>query len=204
MAEGTAMQMLRNSPIHQELVDFNPVDTKAMLVLLTQLPLAIAQAAAYINENRTTSSDYLTLLDCQEQAIIELLTEEFEDDARYSDLKNPVATTWLISFRMIQQRNWLAADYMSLVTYIDHEDIPKLLLPPGPSPKCEMDAIGILIAYSFITIRPEDAALDLHRLVHLTIRNLLREEGSLAEWMFRATMHLEEVFPDHEHGNMAI
>lgn len=204
MAEDTATQMLRNSLIHKELVDSDPLNTKAMLAWLTHLPLAISQAAAYINENGITISDYLTLVDCQEQVIIELLTEDFEDDARYSDLKNPVATTWLISFRMIQQRNSLAADYMSFMACIDHKDIPKLLLPPGPSPKNEMDAIGTLSAYSFVTVRPEDAALDLHRLVHLTIRNWLREEGLLAGWTHRAIDRLEEVFPNHEHGNRAI
>ena len=65
---------------------------------------------------------------CQEQEIIELLTEEFEDDARYSDMKNPVATTWLISFRQIQQRDPLAAEYMSFMACIDHKDVPQLLL----------------------------------------------------------------------------
>lgn len=201
MAEGIATQMLRNCLIHKELIDSEPLDTKAMLAWLTHLPLAISQASAYINENGIIISDYLKLVDCQEQTIIELLTEEFEDDARYSDVKNPVATTWLISFRTIQQRNSLAADYMSFMACIDHKEIPKLLLPPGPSPKNEMDAIGTLSAYSFITIRSEDAALELHRLVHLTIRNWLREEGSLAEWMHRAIKRLEEVFPNHEHGN---
>lgn len=204
MAEGTATQMLRNSLIHKDLVDSNPLDAKAMLSWLTHLPLAIAQAAAYINENGITISDYLILVDCQEQTIIELLTEEFEDDARYSDLKNPVATTWLISFQMIQQCNSLAADYMSFMACIDHKDIPKFLLPPGPSRKSEMDAIGTLSAYSFITIRPEDAAVDLHRLVHITIRNWLRREGLLAEWTHRAITRLEEVFPNHEHGNRSM
>ncbi|POR39249.1 hypothetical protein TPAR_00552 [Tolypocladium paradoxum] len=78
MAEDTATRMLRNLLIHKELVDSRP--------------------AAYINENGITLADYLTLVDCQEHENIELLTEEFEDDARYSDMKNPVATTWLISF----------------------------------------------------------------------------------------------------------
>ncbi|KAG8162876.1 hypothetical protein KVR01_007354 [Diaporthe batatas] len=201
MAESTAAQMLRNSLIRKELVDSQQAETKAILAWLTHLPLAIAQAAAYINETGIAISDYLSLVSCQEETVIELLTEEFEDDARYSDSKNPVATTWLISFQMIQQRNPLAADYMYFMACIDHKDIPKLLLPPGASPKKEVDAIGTLSAFSFITTRPEDAALDLHRLVHLTIRNWLRKEGTLAEWMHKAVTRLEEVFPNHEHGN---
>jgi len=201
MPEEISTQMLRNFLIHKELVDSRPADTKAILTWLTHLPLAIAQAAAYINENGVTLADYLTLVQCQEQEVIELLTEEFEDDARYSDMKNPVATTWLISFQMIQKNDPLAAEFMSLMACVDHKDIPQHLLPPGPSRKKEMDSIGTLSAYSFVTRRPEDAALDLHRLVHLTIRNWLRNEGTLAEWTRRAAARLEEVFPDHNHGN---
>ncbi len=204
LTEDTATRMLRNLLIHKELVDSRPGDAKTMLAWLTHLPLAIAQAAAYINENGITLADYLTLVDCQEQEIIELLTEEFEDDARYSDMKNPVATTWLISFQKIQQRDPLAADYMAFMACLDHKDIPQLLLPPGPSRKKEMDSLGTLNAYSFVTGRSEDAAFDLHRLVHLAIRNWLRKEGVLADWTRRAVVRLEEVFPDPEHGNRTL
>ncbi|KAF2468341.1 TPR-like protein [Lindgomyces ingoldianus] len=204
MTEDTATRMLRNLLIHKDLVDSRPADTKAMLAWLTYLPLAIAQAAAYINENGISLADYLVLVGCQEQEAIELLTEEFEDDARYSDMKNPVATTWLISFRQIQQHDPLAAEYMSFMACINHKDVPQLLLPPGPSRKKEMDSIGTLSAYSFITRRSEDLALDLHRLVHLTVRNWLRNEGVLAEWTRRAVARLEEVFPGHAHTNRAV
>jgi hypothetical protein len=41
---------------------------------------------------------------------IDLLNEEFEDDGRYYNIKNPVTTTWLISFQRIRHRDPLAAD----------------------------------------------------------------------------------------------
>ena len=204
MTEDTAILMLRNSLIDKNLVDTRPADAKAMLAWLTRLPLAIAQAAAYINQNGVTLADYLALVNCQESEIIDLLTEQFEDDARYSDSKNPVATTWLVSFQQIQQRDPLAADYMSFMACIDHKNVPQLLLPPGSSRKQEMDAIGTLSAYSFITRRAEDLAFDLNRLVHLMIRSWLRNKGVLAEWTRKAVARLEEVFPDHEHRNRAM
>lgn len=204
MTEDTAMRMLQSLLIQKSLVGSRPADAKAMLEWLTHLPLAIAQAAAYINENGITLADYLVLLNCQEHEIIDLLTEEFEDDARYPDMRNPVATTWLISFQQIQQRDALAADYMSFLACVDHKDVPQLLLPPGPSRKKEMDAIGTLSAYSFVTRRSEASSLDLHRLVHLTIRNWLWNEDLLADWTCRAVARLEEVFPDHEHRNRAV
>jgi hypothetical protein len=65
MTEDSAIRMLRNSLIDKNLVDTRPADAKAMLAWLTHLPLAIAQAAAYINENGLTLADYLALVDCQ-------------------------------------------------------------------------------------------------------------------------------------------
>jgi hypothetical protein len=56
-----------------------------LLQQLTFLPLAIVQAAAYINENGITFSAYLSLLKDQEQDVIDLLSEDFEDDGRYRD-----------------------------------------------------------------------------------------------------------------------
>jgi hypothetical protein len=71
------------------------------------------QAAACINENSIALGDYLSLLKEQEESVIELLSEEFEDDWRYQSVKNPVATTWLISFEQIRHRDPLAAEYLS-------------------------------------------------------------------------------------------
>ncbi|XTI82855.1 hypothetical protein V2W45_1338000 [Cenococcum geophilum] len=51
-------------------------------------------------------SDYLSLLAEQEEEVIGLLSEEFED-GRYRNMKNSVATTWLISFGQIRQRDQL-------------------------------------------------------------------------------------------------
>ena len=80
-----------------------------LLVDLTYLPLAIVQAAAYINENGIALADYLSLLKEKEEDIIDLLSEDFEDNGRYHNVKNPVATTWLISFEQIRRRDPLAA-----------------------------------------------------------------------------------------------
>ena len=96
-------------------------------------------------------------------------------------MKNPVATTWLISFEQIRQRDPLAADYLSFMACVDAKDIPQSLLPPGQSRKKEIDAMGILQGYSFIAKRSADSAVNIHRLVHLAMRNWLRKEGLLAD-----------------------
>ncbi|KAJ5003836.1 putative phosphorylase superfamily protein [Colletotrichum sp. SAR 10_99] len=52
---------------------------KEFLEDLTCLPLAIAQAAAYIKENRISIQEYLRLLRNTEQDMIELLSSRFHD-----------------------------------------------------------------------------------------------------------------------------
>ncbi|PQE33503.1 hypothetical protein CJF32_00003387 [Rutstroemia sp. NJR-2017a WRK4] len=202
MGEDVAIQLLQKCLIKPDLVNNKP-DTTALLEELTYLPLAIIQAAAYINENGITFADYLSLLAEQEEDVIDLLSEEFDDDGRYSNVKNPVATTWLISFEQIRHRDPLAAEYLSFMACIEPKDIPQSLLPAGRSRKKEIDAIGILDAYSFITKRVADQALDLHRLVHLTTRNWLQQKYLITEWAERAIIRLEEVFPDDDHKNRA-
>ena len=119
-------------------------------------------------------------------------------------MKNPVATTWLISFEQIRQRDPLAAEYLSFMACVEPKDIPQSLLPPGPTRKKEIDAIGTLNAYSFIVRRPTDMALDLHRLVHLATRNWLRKEGLLTVSIEKALVRLEEVFPNDSHENRSL
>ncbi|KAL7790606.1 hypothetical protein V8C43DRAFT_71599 [Trichoderma afarasin] len=167
------------------LVDQEPVsqqDVEALLIQLMYLPLAIVQAAVYINTNGISLGDYLSLLEEQEEDVIDLLSEDFEDDGRYHDLKNPIATTWLISFEQIRHRDPLAADYLSFMACVDAKDIPQSLLPPGQSRKQEMEAMGTLQGYSFIAKRSVDSAITVHRLVHLAMRNWLRKEGLLSHW----------------------
>ncbi|KAK5073395.1 hypothetical protein LTR70_010318 [Exophiala xenobiotica] len=179
MGEKAATQLLKKSLASPNLVD-DTQDATALLESLTYFPLAIAQAAAYINENGITLSDYSLLLEQKEEETIDILSEEFKDYGSYRDVKNPVATTWLISFERIQRSDPLAAGYLSFIACVNPRDIPESLLPPGPSRNQEVKAIGTLAAYSFISRRPVEFSLDLHRLVHLATRNWLRQEEMLS------------------------
>ena len=69
--------------------------TLALLERLTYLPLAIVQAASYININDVSIPLYLDLLSDSEENVIELLSEDFQTKGRYKDGENPVALTWL-------------------------------------------------------------------------------------------------------------
>ncbi|KAL4766480.1 uncharacterized protein BDW70DRAFT_165606 [Aspergillus foveolatus] len=173
-----------------------------LLEQLAFLPLAINQAAAYINENSIDFSDYIELLQDQESKVIELLSEDFGDDWRYNEIQNPVATTWLISFQQVRQLNQLAADYLLFMACINPRDIAKSLLPETVSKKKSTDAVGLLKAFSFIN--EQGGRLSLHRLVHLSTRNWLRTQSRFRQQLSKTALRFEEVFPTHTYTNRAI
>lgn len=168
-------------------------DAQDLVSQLVFLPLAIVQASMYINANRICLRDYLSQMEDQEEGLIQLLSEDFEDHGRYPDIKNPVATTWLISFNSIRQQNALAAKYLAFMSCVDSKDIPLSMLPSGPSQKEETDAIGTLVAYSFVTRHVDHSTMTLHRLVHLATRNWLKREGQLQDTMRTAVATLGEL-----------
>ncbi|KAL4947036.1 hypothetical protein BDW69DRAFT_204829 [Aspergillus filifer] len=200
MDEAKALELLGERLVDKSLLQDR--DQAALLLKqLVYLPLAIVQAASYINENcLETLSDYLSLLFAKEEEVIDLLSEEFEDDWRPHNTTNPVATTWLISFERVQRTSPFAADILSFMACIEPTEIPESLLPPAASRKAWVESIGILEGYAFVTRRPTKS-FDLHRLVHLAMRNWLRENRVLSKWTLTALTRLEGIFPNDDHTN---
>jgi tetratricopeptide (TPR) repeat protein len=87
---------------------------------------------------------------------------------------------------------------------IDSRDIPPLLLPPAPSQIKQCKALGVLKAYAFTAEQPINQFLNLHRLVHLAIRNWLRNENTLNQWTIKTGARLNRVFPDDDHRNQRL
>ncbi|KAN0075017.1 hypothetical protein V8E54_007628 [Elaphomyces granulatus] len=161
--------------------------TTQLLCQLGCLPLAIIQAASYMNQTGVSVATYLSLLERQENEIVELLSQDFEDEWRYAESKNPVAVTWLISFHQIQRLNSLTEDYLSFMSCIDPRDILITQI-----------ALGLLKAYSFITGQADDQTLSLHRLVHLA---MLQSGGMLEQWTVNTGKRVREILPSSAHEN---
>ncbi|KAL3438073.1 hypothetical protein BDV09DRAFT_182992 [Aspergillus tetrazonus] len=165
----------------------------ALLKYLEYLPLAIAQAAAYINKKRLDLAAYLTLLQDEEQHAVELLSEKFRNPGRYRDIENAVITTWLISFKQIQHQDPLAADYLSFITCISPRNIPQSLLPAQISGKKKrVDALGLLNAYNFINSQEGD--INMHRL----------KNRVFSHWVQRVADQMEKVFPNDHYTNRGL
>ncbi|KAE8372665.1 violaceus kinesin [Aspergillus bertholletiae] len=198
-----AAKILQNSLVEKTLLhDHDTANT--LLKQLAFLPLAIIQAAAYINKNSIGLSDYIILLQDQEPDVIELLSEDFGDESRNKDTQNPVALTWFISFQQIQRSNKLAADYLSFMACINPRDIPQSLLPQPISNKKRIDAIGLLKAFSFVSEGGGDRCLNLHRLVHLATRNWIRKSQQFSLQILKTADRLNEAFPNNNHINRKV
>lgn len=124
----------------------------ALLEILTGLPLAIVQAATFINQNEISVSEYASLLQ-HAGTKAKLFSEHFEDPSRYRDMDSTVAKTWPISFEQIQRQDPLAVEYLSFIGCIDCIGIPQSLLPPRASTVHQIKAIETLTEYAFITER---------------------------------------------------
>ncbi|PIG85932.1 kinesin light chain [Aspergillus arachidicola] len=197
-----AWDILENLLLQKHLLE-DHITTVALLEQLAFLPLAIAQASAYINKKKCLSlSAYLMLFQENEQDAIELLSEDFRDLGRYKDIQNPVITTWLISFQQIQHQDQLAADYLSFMACINPRNIPQSLLPPQSSRKQTLDALGLLNAFSFTTSQGLD--INMHRLVHIATRNWLRKNGQFTYWVKTVADRIDMVFPNNHYTNRGL
>jgi tetratricopeptide (TPR) repeat protein len=219
-----AMDFLKKSLRNKKHLS-NDATAKELLDELAHLPLAIAQAAAYLNRNSTPIQRYLRLLRNTEKDMVSLLKKEFQDNTRYKESANAVAMTWVVSFNQIQERHRPAADLLAFMSCIEWKAIPRSLLPPAQSELDMEDAIGILCGYSLITRRGDDAKnlrqkddesmeqeewdeqeeqeewYDIHRLVHLATKVWTSECGDAAKVVTKALQHIEDVFPTYEWEN---
>ncbi|KAK4031660.1 kinesin light chain [Parachaetomium inaequale] len=202
MSRLEAVDLLRRNVAAHQLSDTQ--STATLLDFLTDLPLAIKQASAYMAKTGITAMQYLNYCQSGNERLIELLSKDFEDRARYRSTRNPVAATWLVSFVHISRDNRLAAQYLRFMSFLAEKEIPKTLLPPGNSVLEAYEAIGTLKAYAFITERAGQGSYDIHRLVRLAMRNWLAEKGELRVCATTVMQQLDKLFPYPEHENMAV
>ncbi|RKK92683.1 hypothetical protein BFJ71_g10071 [Fusarium oxysporum] len=173
-------------------------DLSTLALKLEYLPLILVQAASFIKENSISISEYLNLLETDEN-LIQLLDEDFETDGRDPDSLQAVTKTWTISFRQIRRQNELAGDLLSLMSMFDHQNIPEeflatyLSLTYGDERTLEpLRAIGLLKAFSFVS-SGEDNSISMHRLIQLAMRRWLIKEDTMEYFLRKAILTIQGV-----------
>jgi tetratricopeptide (TPR) repeat protein len=202
MDDRESRELLQNGLQDKRLVE-DEDSTARLLKLLVNLPLAIMQAVAYLNAKSATIAEYLRIYEESSDSVIKLLSKDFDDRRRYPDMKNPIATTWLISFKQIQLRDPLAADYMAFMSCISTQDIPRDLLLNAPQFE-KIEAIGTLKAFGFIKERLSGESYDMHRLVHIAMQSWLKLNDKLMSWNEMSLKHIGDTFPWPKHENKTV
>ncbi|KDN70450.1 putative phosphorylase superfamily protein [Colletotrichum sublineola] len=179
--------------------------TLKLLDFLTNLPLAIAQAAAYLNRNRHMSvARYLELLHGTEQTRMSTLSREFDDRTRYPKSRNAIATTWLVSFDQIKQTDSYATELLYFISCIEPKSIPRSILYCSGSEDDLEYAIGTLCSYAFLVHQEDAQSFDMHSLVHLAARFWARQQSIEEQITRNAVEHLYEIFPTADYENQTI
>ena len=176
-------------------------DVTELVETLENLPLALVQAAAFIEENSYSIGEYLQTYRGSDSSKIKLLSQDFEDDERDPDSKNPVAVTWTISFEHIRKNDPQAAELLSLMSVFDRQAIPKSLLSSDIEEVEPEKALGILKAFSLITLEQNLEAFSLHRLVFFSMRNWLSMNEELDLWTGKALVLLSTSFSTGTYEN---
>lgn len=158
---------------------------------LGDLPLALAQAAAYIDTRSMTIGEYLELY--RDPVSARRLRDAGLDSAEYPA---SVARTWLLSFTQLSAEHPAAVELLRLCAFLDPDDIDLDLLSTGSEEADEIlgrvlgnqlgrtEAAGALAATSLVTVPAKDH-LRMHRLVQAVTRDQLDDHHG-AEWAKRA------------------
>lgn len=170
------------------------------------LPLALAQAAAYIRLKSITMEHYLDMWRNGRINAQELLTSDlFEAPGRRvidSEIPNSVAGTMSLTLNALSLNNKRAEKILLIMTFFEPNSVPtNLLLEDNESAvsKSFVDAVGELIALSVIVRIVPGGAYSMHRLVHLvTARWLITKlsDQDLLAAAAQALARLNAVFPE--------
>jgi tetratricopeptide (TPR) repeat protein len=161
---------------------------------LGDLPLALEQAAAYIEATGGNVSGYLRMFR-------ERRAELLKRPSPSSD--TTVATTWEMSFQQVERRSPPAAALLNLCAFLAPDDIPLDIVRQAPElpeslaeavadPVQFGDAIAALRRFSLVS-RSGDT-LSVHRLVQAVTRERLAEEAR-KRWAAAAVRTVNDAFP---------
>ena len=154
-----------------------------LLARLDGLPLAIAQAGAYLNQTGTSIKTYLGDFDKQSNAVTEILHKSGKLLNDYAN--RSVWTTWNISYDAILTKNKQVANLLALWSFLHPNDLWHGLLETACARKVSIakalsdvlgdiatsaisfkEAMSILRSYSMVESETEESGYSIHTVVH--------------------------------------
>jgi len=188
-AEGVMFLRRRTGATDKQALD-------ALAETLGDLPLALEQAAAYIEETKMTPSDYLALFREHETELLAF--------GAPTTTEQTVATVWQVSLNRARAQESTAEDLLALCAFLAPDAIPRALLRDHATVLPEALAmtvrhrlsynavVSIVGRYSLITLTPETLAV--HRLVQSVTRASLTDRAR-QQWAQVAVRLIFRAFP---------
>lgn len=130
MKKEEALMLFKNKA--SLLSDIN--DAADLVQMLDLIPLAISQAAAYIQNRAPRSSikQYINEFRENEDKRVKLLSYDAgglrRDLRQHGGASNAILTTWKVTFDFIRSKRPSAADLLSLMSFFDRQGIPETIL----------------------------------------------------------------------------
>ena len=186
--------------------DVSNGNASELLNVLDYMPLAITQAAAYIQQRapRMSVKRYLEDFRKSEKDQSRLLTKDLGDARRDGRASNSIIVTWQTSFEHIRARIPTAASLLSLMCLFDRQGIPETLLQgrytDGDIEPDFEDDIHTLISYSLIEAGSQ-GNFEMHRLVQTSTRKWLEVNNKLEKWKDIYTRILNEEFGNYREND---
>jgi tetratricopeptide (TPR) repeat protein len=207
--EEGALFLLRRANIIEPDTQLSSVDetdhaqARAISELLGNLPLALDQAGAYIEETASSLSDYITLYNTERAQLLK------ERGGFALDHPESVVTTWQLSFEKISATNPAAGDLLRFLAFLSPDAIPEEIITEGASelgPTLQSVASNIfslnavlreLLGYSLIRRNPNTKTLAIHRLVQAVLKDEM-DEPTQRLWAERVLRTVNRTFPNSE------
>ncbi|MFF4440150.1 FxSxx-COOH system tetratricopeptide repeat protein [Streptomyces sp. NPDC001621] len=134
---------------------------------LGDLPLALEQAGAYMDQTMTSIEAYRSSLH-------EFLDEAALDHARD---EQTVAGVWALTLTALAESNPLSIELLHTLAWLDPDGLPRELLADLTAGPVQMrTALGLLRAYSMVTLSLEEVTV--HRLVQKVLRDRATREAT--------------------------
>ena len=211
MSENQALDLFRNKLQRAS----NEEGAADLLRALDYIPLAITQAAAFINRRgRITASGYLDEFRGSDKKKENLLNWDSGDLRRDESASNSVVLTWQMSFEYIREQRCSAVDLLSLMSFFNPQGIPEWILrsyrkstaKSGDEDKADNafdEDLDTLQAYSLITATADSSECKMHALVQFCTRVWLSTFSNSKQWDREFLGLLAREFPSPDFKNWA-
>ncbi|KAI7347519.1 hypothetical protein KC354_g13925 [Hortaea werneckii] len=180
-------------------------DMQKLAEALGYMPLALAQAAAYIKRrgSRYSVGRYLVQLEESEKSQTSLLSLASKELRRDEQAQNSIILTLQISFQHVHKERPSAVDLLSLMSMYNYQGIPEYLLKAGQSGTDTDFDEDIVTLEEFLLINitiSSTTYFEMHRLVQVAARAWLRSQGEYQNCAQEALRHLANA--DHKGEDM--